>query len=612
MNSTNQNTKECCDYEKCPAYKYCWDDNDNKFPPIRTFLLIGAFFFYVVDVGLDIWVAVEHYIAIRDGTDAYARYYLPATLFFIIVPTLIINFLSWMLYSWGWLMYKSPKVRSYCDQQCEPLTYVKYNDNGPMTHVPINEIQVISWSWYKSSRERRIRGSQSQPTSPRSPTSPTFHHQIELHEYPSRTTSGHKPTISVEAVFDHDDPKSSDCWEDSGNEERGGIVGLPSPQSHARKGSTVPILDDFDHDSPDGVQFYPLDLFDNYEYVIVTLIHLFQLGYIFRVIRLLYKRKQDGYSFDRYRDLSFLRLMESFLESAPQVVIQLYIALIKEESRLSYRVVTPISIIVSVCSLALAVADYISATKDLDYYDPPPNHDRRPRLSWKAYFVIILWHLCMIAGRTITFALFASIFGGYVFLVVALHYMAMLYWSYWQQAHVFISPSATGSIESSKKKHIYQRRSMKSCLDPRNHLCTNYGIEFIIAGFNIFFHFKIRDGGSSLETLVPFYTLTFVENTIMIFLWYFARDMSVQIWYGIPAIVMVFVTFFIGILLLILYYNFFQPQHRDILEPNPDIQHPTMTCTLNRLYMVKQRRGSVFQRIIKAETFSTVIRRLSN
>ena len=347
------------------------------------------------------------------------------------------------------------------------------------------------------------------------------------------------------------------------------------------------------------VEFYPLDLLGFDEYILVTLLHILLLGFIFRVVRLIYKRKQDKYSFDRYRDVSFLRLIESFLEAAPQLVLQLYIVIVHDESRLSYQIITPISIIMSVCSLALSVADYISAVKDLYYYDPPPHRERKPRLTWCGYFLVIFWHLCMIVGRGLTFALFASIFGGYLLLIVGVHYVAMVYWMYWQQASVLIHSSEDYDARSKGVFSRVQPRSIRSCLDPRNHICTNYGVEFVAAAFNIFFHFKIKEGGS-VETLVPFYLLSFVENTIMIFLWYFSRDFGVHLWYPIPAIVTVFVSFGLGMVFLIAYYYWFQPHKRSSLEPDPDLDHPTMTSTWSRMFLQKQFKGSLIQRLLNS------------
>lgn len=560
------------------AFVFCWNDKDNKFPPIRIFFLVGACLFFAIDVGLDVWVAYEHYVADRDGTDDNAAYYLYSTLFFIIVPQIVINLISWLLYTWGLIAYNSKRVRNYLHEQLEELKYVEYDREGNRRKdsVHISDVRVISWPWYEKSKRRKQKFIRSGSTSPAPPV-----------PYPSPQNS----------LITSPEPASPDYQHETSFQENLLVEEKSKPtynrsRSHKRTESEMPILEEIDTH----VEFYPLDLLDFYEFILVTLLHVLLLGFIFRVIRLLYKRKQDKYSFDRYRDVSFLRLIESFLEAAPQLVLQLYIVIVHDESRLSYKIITPISIIVSVGSLALSVADYISAVKDLYYYDPPPHRERKPRLSWTGYFLVIFWHLCMITGRGLTFALFASIFGGYLFLIVGVHYVAMVYWMYWQQANVLIHSSEDYDAKSRQEVDTGQRRSIRSCLDPRNHICTNYGVEFVIAAFNIFFHFKIKEGGS-VETLVPFYLLSFVENTIMIFLWYFSRDFGVYTWYAIPSVVTVFVTFALGMSFLVAYYYWFQPHKRTSLEPDPDLDHPTMTSTMSRMYLQKQFKGGLIQRL---------------
>ena len=562
-------------------YRFCWNDKNNIFPPIRIFFLVGTCLFFAIDVGLDIWVAYEHYVAYRDGTDEYAGYYLYTTLFFIIVPQLMINLISWLLYTWGLIVYNSERVRTYYHRQLEDLKYVEFDEEGHRRKdsVHVDNVRVISWPWYGQSKQRKLKCSHttSPPvpfSSPRTspinsprPANPDYQQETMFYDDLREAPSGLK-TASIAHVYEHS-------------------------QSHRKSESEAPMVDETDTH----LEFYPLDLFDVYEYILVTLLHVFLLGFIFRVVRLIYKRKEDKYSFDRYHDVSFLRLIESFLEAAPQLLLQLYIVIVHDESRLSYNIITPISIIVSVCSLALSVADYISAVKDLYFYDPPPHRERKPRLTWTGYFLIIFWHLSMIVGRGIAFALFASTFGGYIFLIVGVHYLAMVYWMYWQQANVLIHSSEDYDARSrGAVNDAIKRRSIRSCLDPRNHMCSNYGMEFVIAAFNIFFHFKIKEGGS-VETLVPFYMLSFVENTIMIFLWYFARDFGIYTWYAIPSIVTVFVSFAIGMIFLGIYYYKFQPHKQTNLEPDPDLDHPTLTSTLSRMYLQKQVRGDFIRRL---------------
>ncbi len=576
---------KCCDSEKCPAYRYCWDDNNNRFPPVRSFFLVSAFLFYILDVGLDSYVAYEHYRAQQDGTDPFAGYYFHATLFFIIAPLIIINFLSWALYTWGWVMYHSRTVRGYFNQKTEELVYVEYgkNDKGERRHsqvfpvCTVEDVHVISWPFFRkstNSRDRRRRNANGLGLQ---------NGGIPLGELPASTVVS-AASLDEEIGLKVPDLSTASFTENhldvTNEEENEGIhlgrsVGFDQPDMGISRRLPTPSTTD----EPDNLEFYALDLLDTCEYICVTILHVLLLGFVFRVLRLLYKRKRDRYSFDRYRDVSFLRLMEAFLESAPQVVLQLYVVTVREEARTLYKIVTPISIAVSMISLALAVADYISARKDLYVYDPPPNRARRTeRLSWAAYFLIILWHLFMIISRSIAFALFASIYGRYVFVMVGLHYGLMVYWMYSQHATVFV------------KRYI-------DYFDPRRHICGNYCIELVVAAFNTFFHFKLKEG-KSVETLVPFYTLVFVENTLMVLLWFFGRDLAVEIWYEYPALLAVFGGFFVGLFFLMIYYWYVHkhPSQQPVWVPDPNLDHPTLTCSLNRMYRLKEIRGNFFQR----------------
>lgn len=541
-------------WESC----WCWDDRNNRFPPHRRFFLFISFLIYLLDVGLDAWVAVEYYIADQRRTDAYAKHYLTATLIFIVVPSVILNFISWALYTWGWLVYRNEKVKSFCRQRLQRLKYV---EDGQISRdcecVPIRGVLVMNWP--KTDNKLAVHRQMSSPTPHRN------HTDICLESPSWNGTSGHQRRSSSLPMLSY-----------SGGESE---------------------IEAGESEIDSGLEFYPLDLMDWSEYVAITILHLCLLGYLFRILRIIYvttRTVKDNYSYDRYRDISFLRLVESFMESAPQLVLQLYLLVVHTEAVLWYRIVTPISIIFSIFSLALSVADYISASKDVNHYDPPPHQKKRQRLSWPAYIVIILWHLLMIISRGVALSLFATVYGAYIFLVIGLHYMAMVYWMYWQQARVF----KHAVDDSGNECHSDDGElSWKSLVFPCKKICNNYGIEFIVAAFNIFFHFKIRDGGSRY-TLIPFYVLTLIENVLMIFLWYFGRDYSNPVWYAIPAIVTVFVAFFVGLVFLILYYQFGQPSQKGTLTPDRPMDHPVMTATLSRMYDNKVERGNFFKRLL--------------
>ena len=468
----------CCN---CWLKRYCWDDSNNKFPPVRTTTLLVSLLFYFIDVGSDIYVAYEHYTALQSDPDPSAGHYFNfiATVVLIVVPNIAVNLLSWILYTLGYM---------------------------------------------KSRRQRRNDGQTVSVSNNREPS-------FAVARRPSTDQSAATHASTLEMVV----------GVDAGN--------LPS--------SNTDNIDSPFKLSPE------INSLDKRQYLFVSLIHFCMLGHFFQVFRLLYKRKQDYYSFDRYRDVSVLRLMEASLESAPQLLLQFYIIVVTGETWLPCQIiVTSVSIGFSTVSLALAVADYTSAVKDLNYYDPPPGHDCKPRLTWSGYFLIIFWHLFMIVGRAVAFVLFASVHGFYLFIVIGVHYAAMVYWMYWQQANVF--------------DRKYDENLSLTKFVCKKHICGNYGIEFLAAALNIFFYFKLNTG-SSIRTLVPFYLLVFFENMLLILLWFVGRDdFDVYIGYEIPLLVAVFVTFILGLICLSTYYKFCQPSDRASLKRNSSVVHPTL------------------------------------
>ena len=307
---------KCC----CPSSSICryiWDDSDNKFPPIRTLFLFGSFLFYVLDVGLDAWVAYEHYFAYQTGSDPYSVHYFRATVFFIVFPLVIINFLSWALYTWSFSLSVSDRFRrKYTDDNAENLVYVEYGKDGSPErgkNVVVQDIKVFKHRKY-------VRRDDSTAAPPRSPTRQPNNGQPSGAKASSMSRTFEWVPGSPQQEEMTPNPSSQVWLIDSNNITDGrpprplspGVIG-----GGARCGmeGSPPCIESTDVH----VEFYPLDFFDPCEYLLVSLLHLCMLGYVFRVLRLLYRRKQDKYSFDRYRDLSFLRLMEAFLESAPQV-----------------------------------------------------------------------------------------------------------------------------------------------------------------------------------------------------------------------------------------------------------------------------------------------------
>ena len=538
--------------------QWCWDDKRNAFPPIRIFFLLGACFFYIADVGIDVFTAYEHYKAWREGTETAFNYFV-ATVFFIVCPSIIINFLSLCLYTWGYLVFMHERLHRRVLGGAQTCTEINLPDDTRLLNRRRNP--KPKWTKRDKGRQRSVKDNMEEEAE---------HTELQVIKSNQQDSPPRQRMMTREISFSQWPPaynlKADTHTGLTSTSEEGDLLADSSPQQ---------LEDDISEDVDSVPEFYPLDLFFTHEYLLVLLLHILQLGFIFRVGRLLYRRRKDEFSFDRYRDVSFLRLIESFLESAPQLLLQLYIVVLEDIPDPVRKGVTAVAVIISMISLALAVADYISAGKDILHYDPPPDKTRKPRLSWSAYFIIIFWQLAMVISRGLSISLFASEYGNFVFIFGGVHYCVMLYWLYSQDSHLFKS-----------KLRDYSSSGRR--------VCDNYGMEFIAAAFNLFFLFRLQEG-SSLLFNTAYYTLFFFENILMISLWYVHIDYGLNLWYQEAAPVTVVMTFVLGLALLLLYYTRFQPQYRGSEERNTWLTHPTMTCTLNRLYRQKVARSGILR-----------------
>ncbi|XP_041484932.1 XK-related protein 6-like [Lytechinus variegatus] len=250
--------------------------------------------------------------------------------------------------------------------------------------------------------------------------------------------------------------------------------------------------------------------------------HALQLGAIKRYWRTvkygLRSRREIKYynmMIYEYRDISMLRLLEAFMESAPQLVLQVYIMLESEE----FHWLTAVSTVVSLGSLAFSLESYHKVLR--------VSRIDRLNISYLGVTFRILWRLFTITARVIAMALFASIYEWRLFVVVAVHWIGMTAWLIWQKTEF--------------------------------HDATWDEIPFdaVVGIIHIFCFFNMKEGHTRYRALA-FYGVIFIENTILLVLWYQKQESREKI-YAIPALGFVWGGFFVGLLFMALYYTSCHP-----------------------------------------------------
>ncbi|XP_054465881.1 LOW QUALITY PROTEIN: XK-related protein 7-like [Anoplopoma fimbria] len=259
-----------------------------------------------------------------------------------------------------------------------------------------------------------------------------------------------------------------------------------------------------------------------------ALIHIFQLAQVWRYVHALYLGVQSRWHRDPERrhyywqmmfesaDISMLRLLESFLKSAPQLVLQLSI-MVQASQVLPLQ---GLSASASLMSLAWMVASYQKVLRD--------SRDDKLPMTYKAVIVQILWHLFTIGARTLAFALFASVFQLYFGIFIVAHWCIMTFW---------IIQGETDFCMSKWEEIIYN---------------------MMVGIMYVFCWFSVREGRTRCRMLI--YSLTvFVENVALTTAWYLYRGPSTSDFYAVIMVCVVASSYALGTFFMFVYYCLLHP-----------------------------------------------------
>lgn len=247
------------------------------------------------------------------------------------------------------------------------------------------------------------------------------------------------------------------------------------------------------------------------------LVFLAPLHRYIEVLRLGYKsrqtRKKDDLD-DALRanvDVSMLRLIEAFTESAPQLVLQLYIMLKFSH----YNWLIGVSTVLSLTSVAFSLTAYNDALR-MAYKE---NYNR----SWLGISTLTFWQSWMLLSRVTAMVVFSLVFQAWIFLAMGLHWILMTFWITMQNA---------GFGETACEKRLFNS----------------------VSGFIYIFCFLNLKEGHSRNRMTAFYCFILAENSLLILLWFIYHPEDTATWLKVASLSIVFGGFVLGGILMVSYY----------------------------------------------------------
>ncbi|XP_054719492.1 XK-related protein 6-like [Uloborus diversus] len=225
-----------------------------------------------------------------------------------------------------------------------------------------------------------------------------------------------------------------------------------------------------------------------------------------------------------------LCLLHSFLQSAPQLVLQLYtLAQRTDEDKLVTVLIQGICATSSLFQLAWSITSYNHAL-----HRTTPGKRRGNSVGRLLQF---LWHFCIIGSRACTLALFTKEYHFWLFPFCIGHWGVMTVWVMHQQTR-------------------FCRKGGEL------HQCKEYIWNMVVGVAYVIYYLNVKAEPTRYK-YSAYYAIVFAENCVLMTLWFLRNDPGV--WYHIPALVAVFSSFASGIIFMLFYYGFC---HRTLKQTN--------------------------------------------
>ncbi|XP_035291743.1 XK-related protein 8-like [Anguilla anguilla] len=270
----------------------------------------------------------------------------------------------------------------------------------------------------------------------------------------------------------------------------------------------------------------------------LCLLHAFQLGFLLRHVSAIEQgfcvwrggRRATAYAAYVTHDLSMLRLLEAFCESAPQLALLLYIVLHTGHA----RPVQCVSVFASSVSIAWTVAMY---HRSLRSFLP-----EKARQRWVSTVFYFLWNLLLIAPRLVAVALFATALPHLATAHFLCLWLPLLLWA-WLQRTCF--------MDSAGGEWLYR------------------GAVAVIWYFS---WFNVTEGRSRWRGVI-YHALMVTDSGILLGAWWWLQGAELKQAYALGVVISLPSAYLLGLLLKGLYYCYLHPKLRPLTvgegDPKP-------------------------------------------
>jgi hypothetical protein len=252
-------------------------------------------------------------------------------------------------------------------------------------------------------------------------------------------------------------------------------------------------------------------------------------------------------------DIGMLRLIDVFMDSGPQVLLQLYVITtqnlndtgsanlivftLRDFKTTSLEFKQFFSIFSSLLSMGYALAGYQRCLRNQQFiFCLETNKPLRRPMSWFSTIMQFLWYLFLIAPRVLAMAIFASTFRSWFFMIIFTHWLIMYSWILRLKTNYCI----TSESRYNAREEIFEKF-----------------YDFVCSFIYIFVYFNLKSGSTRYRYLI--YYIIFYSENLIFSISYFLFSKETNLIYKLSMLLVVIIGFWIAITFQIVYYLYCHP-----------------------------------------------------